>query len=102
MKDVFVDYLRCCIPNKHWRYKESAHLFVKAETPLAILHEAARLLGLRREWFRDPPKSMPHYDLCRSKREKAVAIGIEELDMGETGRIVRAWREFRRQGGQVR
>jgi len=93
--------LMCCIPNKHWKYKESAHLFVKLETPLAILHEAARRLGLKRSWFCDSPKSMPHYDLCRSKREQAVDMGIEELDFGETGRIVRTWREFRSRRGEV-
>ena len=38
------------------------------------LHEAARLAGMRREWFQsESPARFPHYDLMtRTKRQKAM------------------------------
>lgn len=37
------------------------------------LHELARRIGLRREWFQ--PRSTPHYDLTPARREKALKNG---------------------------
>ena len=41
------------------------------------LHEMAEKLGLRK-WFQKDPR-MPHYDICKSKREEAVALGAREI-----------------------
>jgi len=42
------------------------------------LHTMASAIGMRSEWFQ--PKSFPHYDLLRFRREAAVRLGAIELD----------------------
>lgn len=63
-----------------WRGKLWCHLFADTDEEL---HAFARQIGLRREWFQEPPKaSWRHYDLTASKRavaisQGAVAVGFE-------------------------
>lgn len=45
--------------------------------PLEELHELARRLGLKPEWFQDH-KRCPHYDLTPAKRVTAVRLGACE------------------------
>lgn len=45
---------------------------------LGELHEMAARIGLRREWFQ--ALSVPHYDLCQSKRKLAVQLGAQIVD----------------------
>lgn len=45
---------------------------LEADT-LEELHEFAGRLGLRRSWFQD--RSIPHYDISKSMREKAIRMG---------------------------
>jgi uncharacterized protein DUF4031 len=49
---------------------------LQADTPTA-LHEFAGRLGLKREWFQSRPgrPDRDHYDLTRSGRERAIALG---------------------------
>lgn len=54
------------------------------------LHAFATRLGLRREWFQS--RSAPHYDVCKSKRAEAIALGAVELPIRERQR----WREVYR------
>jgi hypothetical protein len=61
--------------NWNWKGKKWCHLL--ADT-VEELHEFAKKLGLKREWFQDK-KSFPHYDLVESKREKALELGAEEI-----------------------
>lgn len=45
------------------------------------LHAMAEAIGMARAWFQAPPKaSFPHYDVCLSRRSKALALGAIELD----------------------
>jgi Protein of unknown function (DUF4031) len=44
---------------------------------LEELHTMADSLGVRR-WFQ-AEGSFPHYDICRSKRQLAIALGAIEL-----------------------
>lgn len=44
-----------------------------SDTSLEELHEFAKKIGLKREWFQDNPKH-PHYDLT-TNRAKFRAIG---------------------------
>lgn len=41
------------------------------------LHEMARKIGLKREWFQDG--RYPHYDLVPSKRATAIRLGAKEV-----------------------
>lgn len=44
---------------------------------LEELHEMADKLGLKREWLHEHPR-MPHYDICKSNRAKAIKLGAVE------------------------
>lgn len=66
---VYVDDAR--IP---YRNMTMCHMF--ADT-LEELHEMADLIGIDRKWFQD--KKYKHYDICLSKRKKAVTKGAIEI-----------------------
>lgn len=42
------------------------------------LHDMAEQLGVR-SWFQTKAR-YPHYDICRTKRAKAIALGAVECD----------------------
>jgi len=60
------------------RRVKSCHLI--ADT-IEELHEMAKKIGLKREWFQEG--STPHYDLVPSRRQAGVALGVVELDRRE-------------------
>jgi len=72
---VYVDEIKPCIKNSKWRYSKSCHLF--ADT-LGELHNAAELIGLKKEWFQNHPRH-PHYDLTENKRKQAVLYGALQV-----------------------
>lgn len=47
-------------------------------------------VGLKRRWFQNT--STPHYDLCKSKRAKAVELGAVEVDRKQTVELIKKWR----------
>lgn len=49
----------------------------------AELHAMARRIGVARYWYQGD-----HYDICRSKRARAVRAGAIELTRMQLGRIV--------------
>jgi hypothetical protein len=57
-------------PVHYWR-RRCGHLV--SDTSLEELHEFAKELGLRREWFQ--VKSIPHYDLTGEHYELAIQRG---------------------------
>lgn len=51
-----------------------------ADTP-EELHAMAKLIGLKRAWFQQPPKaSFWHYDIAKNKRNLAIAAGAIDCD----------------------
>lgn len=58
-----------------------------AADTLDELHAMAERLGVRRH-FQDKP-GMPHYDLCKATRRKAVDAGAVEVTSREIVRICR-------------
>lgn len=69
---AYVDACLARVATPSWRHGPSCHLF--ADT-LDELHEAARRLGLRREWFQGKT-AFAHYDLTAKRRAEAVRLGI--------------------------
>lgn len=86
---VYVDGLMHCIPSKRWPWAESCHLFADGADEL---HEFARALGLKREWFQERA-GFHHYDLTAHMRAKALGMGARGVDR-------RFVVEFMRRGGR--
>lgn len=82
---VYVDPLQVW-PNA-WGIFRAGSCHLAADT-IEELHEFAAKLGMKREWFQDHPKH-PHYDLVKSRRERAVALGAKEVTSRE---LVNVWR----------
>jgi hypothetical protein len=57
------------------------------------LHTMAKRIGMRREWFQDNGRSLPHYDLVPTRRTAAIKIGAIETDIKP---FVQAWMEKRK------
>lgn len=84
---VYVDDLMACIPSANWRWNESCHLVADN---LDELHAFAAEIGLRRAWFQQSRKGLPHYDLTPNRRIAAVRAGAIELDRHAFVELVRS------------
>jgi hypothetical protein len=84
---VYVDDAFC---HGNWgRWTGGGHIQADTEEEL---HAFAARLGLKRAWFQSRPGRpwMDHYDLTRSKREQALALGaVAEDVMSGAGRTRR-------------
>lgn len=50
------------------------------------LHQMADRIGIDRNHYQGPPKTInPHYDICTSKRSKAVDFGASEITVPRIG-----------------
>jgi hypothetical protein len=68
---VYVDY------SKHaYRSMKMCHML--ADTPQELV-DMVDAIGVHRKWFQDNA-SVPHFDICQSKRALAVANGAIEVD----------------------
>jgi hypothetical protein len=70
------------LANRGWKLRghsvRSCHLIADS---LNELHEMARAIGMKREWFQAPPQaSLPHYDLTAPRRAEALNRGSIPLD----------------------
>ncbi len=66
---VYVDDARI-----RWRGRRWSHLVADTAEEL---HEAARRLGLRREWAQEGGRTL-HYDLPDELRARAIELGVAE------------------------
>lgn len=72
-------------------FKDGAcHLYADSVNEL---HEFAKRLGLRRNWFQDH-KMLPHYDLIKGKRFQAIKLGAIQHTREEA---VLFWKNLRKQ-----
>ncbi len=74
---VYVDMLLPCIPNPRWHHRESCHLV--ADTLVELHAFAEGKLGLHPSWFQSEC-ALPHFDLTRGKRARAIQLGAIPLD----------------------
>ena len=79
-------------------YTDGVHLI--ADT-IDELHEFARMMGLKKEWFQARPcASFPHYDLTtRRALARAVGYGAQHKGMSEFVMELRRIRDRLKQGG---
>ena len=59
------------------------HMFADTESELDAM---ADKIGVARKWKQNAPKGFMHYDICKSKRVKAVVNGAVELTLKEAYR----------------
>lgn len=59
------------------------------------LHTMAARLGLRREWFQID-STLPHYDICKAKRQCAIDLGAIVIGRRELVAMIRKHREAQR------
>lgn len=59
-----------------WRNRLWCHLVADS---LTELHDFARRIGLKRQWFQDR-SFYPHYDVTMAIREKALRLGAVDAD----------------------
>ena len=72
---VFIDNY-----NAGFRGMIMCHMMADTEEELDAMAEA---VGLRREWKQVHPKRRPHYDICKAKKAKALALGAQEITCHE-------------------
>lgn len=63
-----------------------------ADTPEELLSMADQI-GVQRKWIQHPGTTYEHFDICLSKRKKAVSLGAIEINFREYARRVRERRE---------
>jgi hypothetical protein len=93
---VYVDDLKVW-PNARGIFRAgSCHM---AADTLDELHAMALKIGMRRAWFQPGRGRHPHYDLVKSRRDKAVALGAKEV----SGRdLIMLWRAQREAASEVK
>ena len=77
---VYVDNMRA-------KFGRMTMCHMMADT-LEELHEMARRIGLKPEWFQDH-KKYKHYDVSLSRRKLAMECGAKEVTMIELVKIMR-------------
>jgi len=93
---VYIDPLVRCRKSAEWPWELSCHLF--ADTPDELHEFAERVglsrgwfaerVGLSRGWFQSAAGQMPHYDLTKAMRRKAIAGGAVQVTRR---RAVKLW-----------
>lgn len=87
---VYVDDMHKTPMGRYGRMK-MCHMIADTEEEL---HQMADKLGINRKWYQGPPKTInPHYDICSSKRAKAVQLGAKEITMREGVKILQGLRD---------
>jgi hypothetical protein len=56
------------------------------------LHAMADQIGMARKWHQKAGTPHSHYDICKSKRAKAVALGALEIGRRELVEVIQAKR----------
>jgi hypothetical protein len=81
---VYVDQAR-------HRFRRMTMCHMVADT-LDELHTMAAAIGMKRRWFQR--RSFPHYDLCLSRRQRAIELGAIEINSRYMARWLREQRRM--------
>lgn len=73
-----------------YRRMKMSHLIADSQKELL---EFADKIGVARKWIQEMDTPREHFDICFSKRKKAVELGAIEISMRELARIT-ASREY--------
>jgi hypothetical protein len=47
-------------------------------------------IGVQRKWIQEPGTSNEHFDICNSKKKKAISLGATEIGFRDYARFVNA------------
>lgn len=61
-------------------------MFHMSSPDIESLHIMANKIGIQRKWFQNKD-GMPHYDICKSKKELAIKNGAIEINDRELIKI---------------
>lgn len=81
---VYVDDMRA-------NYGRMVMCHMLADSTDELLDMAARI-GVSARWIQDRGTAHEHFDICLSKRRKAVALGAREISRREVGALIAARR----------
>lgn len=70
-----------------WRWPTSCHLY-SDDNNISELHDFAQKLGLKLSWFQNDPV-LPHYDLTKGMRKRAIELGAKEATIREMVEVMR-------------
>ncbi len=85
---IFVDTLLPCARTVTWPYDESCHLLSDS---LSELTAFARHLRLHPDWLQWSRQGLPHFDLTRGTRLKALLAGAHEISREEVADLNHFW-----------
>lgn len=85
MMAVYVDNMKA-------KYGRMIMCHMLADTDSELV-EMADKIGVARRWHQNPGTPRSHFDICLSKRAKAVAAGAIKITMKEAASLTRAKRE---------
>lgn len=66
--DALIDY--------GWELGPSCHLLADSEDEL---HDFAKSIGMKREWFQLGKNQLAHYDLTKRRRQMAISKGAIQI-----------------------
>ena len=70
--------------NAPYRRMIMCHMIADTQTELL---EMADKIGVQRKWIQDFGTPREHFDICLSKKKKAIDFGAKEINMRELARI---------------
>lgn len=75
------------------RYGRMKMSHMIADTTEELL-QMANKIGIQRKWIQNAGTANEHFDICMSKRKKAIQLGAKEITWRETGEFVLARRKI--------
>jgi hypothetical protein len=87
---IYVGQNMPTLRSKIWKYDTVAHLYSDPGSQKALV-KFAKKIGLLPEWLRVSSSGIPHFDLTRGKRVRALEYGAKELSTLQEGRKIQEW-----------
>lgn len=91
---VYVDDMRA-------KYGRMIMCHMLADT-VEELHAMADRIGVARRWHQKPGTAHSHYDICLTKRARAIAFGAVEVDRQGVVAIIKKRREATKAGEDLK
>lgn len=76
---VYIDNM-----NAPHRGMKMCHMIADSTTELL---QMADKIGVQRKWIQDAGTYQEHFDICQTKKAKALSLGAKEITMRELARI---------------